>query len=440
MLLEFSVANFQSFRDKQRFSMLAAPKRSNDSGLDEANVFEVNGIRMLKTKGIYGQNASGKSSLIKAIYSLKLMVSNSVANEQLPARIWNDRFKLLLNWDDQPMFFEIVFMQNNTIYRYGFQLKNNIVDAEWLFRREDATEKKMFTRTQENGMAVTGEFHGASEFVNLLEPGSHEIFRKDSLFITGTALMGNVQAIEIRDAIRSITLMNGISDKWSQEATKNILLNAPDVDKQVLIELLQAAEIGTRNLSIESSQQGTDENEDTIDIKSASDKKIVTHKTRYDEEGNAVDFVEGFLNTWESAGTQKWLYTSTAIVGTLVYGRTLVIDEFDARFHPNLTLKIVNLFNNPRTNPHNAQLIFATHDTGLLRRAKLRRDQICFVDKDKYGVSTSKTLIEYKGVRKDESYEKEYLEGSYGAVAYLDDIDNIIADFLKRNDGLSETK
>lgn len=416
--------------------MQAAPKRSNDGGLDEANVFEVDGLRLLKTKGIYGQNASGKSSLIKAISALISMVGNSVANEDLPARIWNDRFKLLSNWDDQPMFFEIVFLRGVSIYRYGFQLKNSTVEAEWLFRRDNSIEKKMFTRTQENGMVITSEFHGASEFVNQSESGKHEIFRKDSLFITGAALMGNVQAMDVRDTIRLIALMNGISDKWSQNITKNVLQNGSEAEKKILIDLLQAAETGTKDLSLERKDDDDNDNNAT----KTSDKQIVTFKTRYDDEGNAVDSVEGHINIWESAGTQKWLYTSTAIVSALLYGRTLIIDEFDARLHPNLTLKIVNLFNNARTNPHNAQLIFATHDTGLLRRAKLRRDQICFVDKDKYGVSTSKTLIEYKGVRKDESYEKEYLEGSYGAVAYLDDIDNIIADFLKRNDGLPETK
>ena len=93
--------------------------------------------------------------------------------------------------------------------------------------------------------------------------------------------------------------------------------------------------------------------------------------------------------------------------------------------HPNLTLKIVSLFNNESTNPKNAQFIFATHDTGLLRRADLRRDQISLVNKDQYGISELSTLIEFKGVRKDSSYEKEYLNGTYSAVPFLDALDHI---------------
>ena len=84
-------------------------------------------------------------------------------------------------------------------------------------------------------------------------------------------------------------------------------------------------------------------------------------------------------------------------------------------------------------------MIFISHDAGLLRRAKLRRDQICIVNKSKFGFSTLKTLIEYKGVRKDASYEKEYLEGSYDGVPNLAELDWIITQNFREN-GLSTAK
>ena len=106
-------------------------------------------------------------------------------------------------------------------------------------------------------------------------------------------------------------------------------------------------------------------------------------------------------------------------------GNTLVIDEFDARLHPNLTKKIVQIFNSIRTNPKGAQLIFVTHDSNLLNANVLRRDQICFVDKDKLGVSSLRTLVEFKGVRNDASFEKAYLNGEYGAVPFLNRFEQI---------------
>jgi AAA15 family ATPase/GTPase len=100
-------------------------------------------------------------------------------------------------------------------------------------------------------------------------------------------------------------------------------------------------------------------------------------------------------------------------------------------------LKLVELFQEEKTNPHQAQLIFITHDSGLLRRADLRRDQICFVNKDRYGVSSAVNLVEFKGVRKDASYDKEYLNGTYTGIPYLDRIGQVVV-ASNENDGLQE--
>lgn len=430
MLIEFSVANYKSFRDLQRFTMLAAPKRANDGGLEESNVFESNGLRALKTKSIYGLNASGKSNIISAFSAFSSMALRSVADEELSKKIWTHRFLLQSDWDDQPMFFQLIYTQNDTVYRYGFQIKKGVVDSEWLSLIGDK-EVTLFNRNQEEGIKMDDSFKGAGDFLHLAESGDHEIFRKDALLLTGAALMGNKKAIEVRDGIRNIIIMNGIYDKRAHDGLLDHLQVNNEQDKAILTELMKAAETGAQDLIIE---LDGDFNEQEKNLNASSKYRIISTKARFDDEGRKIDNVNGYFNEWESAGTQKWLYTSFAMLEALSNGSTLLVDEFDAKFHPNLTLKIVQLFNQTNTNPKNAQLIFATHDTGLLRRANLRRDQICLVDKNKFGISSIKTLIQFKGVRKDASYEKEYLEGSYGAVAYLDEIDNIIADFLTTED------
>ena len=430
MLIEFSVANYKSFRDLQRFTMLAAPKRANDGGLEESNVFESNGLRALKTKGIYGLNASGKSNILSAFSAFSAMALRSVADEEICKKIWTHRFLLQSDWDEQPMFFQLIFTQKDKVYRYGFQIKKGIVASEWLSLMGDK-EVAIFNRSQEEGIKMDESFKGAGDFIHLAASGNHEIFRKDALFLTGAALMGNQQAIEVRDGIRNIILLNGIYDKRAHDGLIGHLQRGNEHDKEILTELMKAAETGAQDLIIEIND---DFNEQENNPKESSKYRIISTKARFDDEGRKIDHVNGYFKELESAGTQKWLYTSFAMLVALSNGSTLLIDEFDAKFHPNLTLKIVQLFNQPNTNPKNAQLIFATHDTGLLRRANLRRDQICLVDKNKFGVSSIKNLIQFKGVRKDASYEKEYLEGSYGAVAYLDDIDNIIADFLTTED------
>ena len=103
---------------------------------------------------------------------------------------------------------------------------------------------------------------------------------------------------------------------------------------------------------------------------------------------------------------------------------TLIIDEFDSRFHPLLTKKIVELFNSESNK--NSQLIFTTHDTNLLSSEILRRDQIDFVEKDKYGASHLYTLVEIKGVRNNASFEKDYIQGKYGAIPFLGNFSSLL--------------
>ena len=92
---------------------------------------------------------------------------------------------------------------------------------------------------------------------------------------------------------------------------------------------------------------------------------------------------------------------------------------FDARLHPLLTRKLVKMFNSPVSNKKNAQLVFVTHDTNLLDNSLLRRDQIYFTEKNKCSETVLYSLVDFKGVRNDASYEKDYIKGKYGAIPFL---------------------
>ena len=145
--------------------------------------------------------------------------------------------------------------------------------------------------------------------------------------------------------------------------------------------------------------------------------------------GNAVlDF------NLESKGTQKLFSLLGPLLDTLEKGRILVIDELDSRLHPLLTMELVKLFHS-KFNKKNAQLIFASHDTNLLRKDIFRRDQIWFAEKDEFGASDIYSLVEYKinqatAVRNDASFEKDYLLGKYGGVPFFGDIQNFLNEFI----------
>ena len=121
-------------------------------------------------------------------------------------------------------------------------------------------------------------------------------------------------------------------------------------------------------------------------------------------------------------GDAQALSLSAAVAGGLACGSAFVADEFDARLHPIMTRKLVELFNSRRTNPRGAQLIFTTQDTNLLDNRLFRRDQIWFTEKDRFGATHLYSLAEFKGVRNDASFEKDYVRGRYGAIPFLGDL------------------
>lgn len=442
MFIEFQVGNFRSFRDIQKFTMQAAPLRTNDSGDEEGNVFTNSDFRLLKSKAIYGSNASGKSNLVDAFSDFHRMVDKSVVQEEMPKFVWGNTFKLISDWEKQPIFFQYIFLSAGVVYRYGFQILNDKITYEWLFEGESDSEKEYFMRTPE-GLNINKEnFTGTNEFFEQSKKSVNELYRSDSLFLTAAAINSNILAIKLRDEIRYVAIIDGMKDEAAINFGMHILLSGTDEEKIAIKELLKAADTGIEDLELIDEMNFDFDNHPTSSVKPPQSldniwvKKASTlfsSHVRFNENGKKIDTITVPFGKWESSGTAKFFSLSAVILDTLRKKRILIVDEFDAKLHPNLTLKIIELFNSPKTNPYNAQIIFVTHDTGLLRRAELRRDQICIVNKDKYGISTLSTLIEFKGVRKDASYEKEYLNGNYEGVPYLGEMDNIVTQNFENN-------
>jgi AAA15 family ATPase/GTPase len=136
------------------------------------------------------------------------------------------------------------------------------------------------------------------------------------------------------------------------------------------------------------------------------------------------------LSKNESSGTNKIFDLAGYIVLALKFGSLVLIDELDSKLHPILTQEIIKLFNNPETNPKNAQLIFTTHDTNLLGANLFRRDQVWFTEKDDFEATDLYSLLEFKDedgktIRKDRSFEKDYIRGRYGAIPYITNFQEI---------------
>ncbi|MBL0336735.1 MAG: ATP-binding protein [Chitinophagaceae bacterium] len=157
-----------------------------------------------------------------------------------------------------------------------------------------------------------------------------------------------------------------------------------------------------------------------IQAKQPKRDQLITYHRKYDENNLFIDSVPFNFDNQESEGTKKLLYLLGPWYDTLKNGKILVIDELDSRLHSNLTLKLVDFFH--KFNKNNAQLIFAVHEISILNRDTFRRDQIWFVEKNQFGSSELFSLADFKSekVRKKSAFDKNYIDGKYGAVPYFE--------------------
>ena len=154
------------------------------------------------------------------------------------------------------------------------------------------------------------------------------------------------------------------------------------------------------------------------------DNRIVSDHKQYDDEGREVNNVSFAFSSNESEGTIKYFSLAYPIINALDNGKRIVIDELDSKLHPLLVKRIVALFNNAKTNPKCAQLLFTAHDTFLLSAGLFRRDQVWFTQKDSFSATELFSLAEYK-VRSTSPFERDYLQGKYGATPIIGDIEKI---------------
>ena len=206
------------------------------------------------------------------------------------------------------------------------------------------------------------------------------------------------------------------------------------------MEFLNFADLGIMDISKKEVEASFDDSDKVPqDIKKMilddiQSQTLLTKHQVYDAEHTPVDSRDFLMRKDESHGTQKFFYLTGPILESLMNGHTLIVDELDSRLHPNLVTRLISLFNSKETNPNNAQLIFNTHNSNLLDSKLLRRDQVWFVDKNMYGESKLYSLSDIKGIRKDEQFEQNYIDGIYGGVPYLDDFINVKIDKTQKHE------
>ena len=214
MLIQFSVENFRSFKELQTLTMVAANIRSRPGYVDEQNVASVGKYKLLKSKAIFGANASGKSNLARAFFAFTTLLRLPVRKEN-PLPTFVERFLLSTTTDDKPTYFQIMLLHKDVMYRYGFEVKDGHIHAEWLFATPKRQEVMCFLR---EGMEIEVNPRMLKEkevkvAQRLAEKGGeNDIIRPHSLFLKGLAGLGVALATELVQAVLNIRVMSGLND------------------------------------------------------------------------------------------------------------------------------------------------------------------------------------------------------------------------------------
>lgn len=432
MLIEFSVGNYRSFKDKVTFSMVAANIVAKEKQVDDNNVFSVDDdLKLLKSAAIYGANASGKSNLAKAISFMKWFMINSSKETQSTEKIRVEPFRLSTETEAQPSLFEIVFILDDKKYRYGFEANQERVVAEWLFYVPKSRETRLFERVHDghsDKISLSKTFKGE---------GIHPKTRRNALFLSVAAQFNVEIAEKILDWLtKKLQIISGLDDREYLRYTINFL-EENNYYQEEIIQLIKKLDLGISDIKIDKVGKTSEDSPINVLEKLVfilrggvptdldSFIKIIHHKL--DNQGNYVAIEAFDLDIQESEGTQKIVAIAGLLLDTLKNGNVLIFDEFDARLHPLISKAIVDLFNSQETNFNHAQLIFMTHDTNLLSNKLFRRDQIWFTEKNKYGATDLYSLVEYK-IRNDASFESDYIKGRYGAIPFIGDLSQIIGE------------
>lgn len=401
-LLQFTIGNYLSFCEKRTFSMEASSIK--DAPL--TNVFIQNRHKILRSAAIYGANSSGKSNFISALGTMGQMVLDSVKlndNDEL----MYDPFLLSDETKTKPTHFEIVYLQDNERIRYGFEYTLNHIVGEWLFiKRGNKPEEALFLRTEE-GIGIADTFNEGA--------GLEEKTNDNRLFLSLVAQLGGSTSKQVIEWFKSgYNVISGLSSRGYNGFTKLMFLKQ-EKGWEEACQLFENLQLGFQNIF-------ADEHE-VNDTGKKSIEMLTAHKI-YNRRGDAVGEEIFNLKERESAGTNKLFDLAGPVFDTLLNGKTLVVDELDAKMHPLISQYIIKLFNNPATNPNNAQLVFTTHDTHLLSANLLRRDQIWFTEKDKQEKTDLYSIMDIvlpdgSKPRNDSNFEKSYIAGRYGAIPYI---------------------
>ncbi|HEV2595760.1 MAG TPA: ATP-binding protein [Sphingomicrobium sp.] len=413
MLIEFSLSNYGSFAAEQTLSLIASKLKDQTPGR-VLRVDPPHNLEVLNSAIILGKNGSGKSTLVGAMSWVRRFVRTSSSSSQEGEEIPFTPNLLDSSLKGRDTHVRVLFSVNDKIFQYQFSFNRQRITGESLsaadrtvrFRR--IYERLLDPDSEEEEYSFSDDLKGEKALWR-------SSTRQNALFLS-TAVQLNAEALRepfewLTKYLRAIDAANiSYADYTAGQCLD-------EEHKKRILKFLKRLDIDIEDIVVEEEDvseellRGTFTPEFIQNMPTSRKKRRRVKFIHHDTDGLPVplDLSD------ESSGTNALFGLAGPIFDTLANGYCLIIDEINTSLHPLILKTLVEAFSDPQLNKRRAQLIFTSHDTSLLRDSYFRRDQIWFVEKDRFGRSELVPLSDYSP-RKGEALEKGYLGGRYGGV------------------------
>jgi hypothetical protein len=373
---------------------------------------------VLKSAVVYGANGAGKSNFIDAISFVKFLVTQSINNQpgqgirQTPHKL--DGF-------EKESTYRIQFITKGIRYVFGFSIKNMIVAEEYLYYFPNRRQTRIFERKGDD-LTAGSKFRGKFSTCK-------DVLKPNRLMLSCAANFSTVK--ETEDAFHFfldelVIYVPDNQDNWMNYSLYQ--MNTNEKMKKAVLKSLSDLGTGIRDVQVTIDQKELESSQLPPFLSDEFKNMLLQQKVDAISAKVVYDGFETDLMTEESTGVRKLFGMLCPLLDIMMNGKVLLCDELESSLHESLVYGLVKLFVNVKTEKF-AQLIFTTHETGLLNLDLFRRDQIWFAEMKSSDRSTDLfSLAEIKNVRKEDNFGKGYITGKYGAIPMLNlDFANVVS-------------
>lgn len=426
MLVEFSITNFRSIKERQTLTMQAETTKSKrDTNTFDVELATGEKITLVKSAVVFGSNASGKSNVIRAFYNFKRFVSGSADYKAEQDIEWYDPFLFDTDTEKKPTKFEITFIGKDLIkYEYSVELNKHKIFHEELNYFPKKIKNNLFKRVVNDDVIHAGKL-GADVIGNEITLFRNQLilskFGKDK----PDKILTDVYLYFTDFSVWNATNQPNI--KYLREAIVTSIVDSKDVAfLNKLSRLVKVADTKLNEIVLpdvhKRTSASTSDSSEPDQVKLKQYPVFGSHDVY--NNGQIVSKYELPFEQ-ESAGTKILLALGGIILSAIQNGRLIVFDELDTSLHPRLSRFLVRLFNNEKFNTRNAQIVFTSHEANLLDKDMFRTDQIWFTAKNEKGITELYSAQDFDGIREDMPFDKWYLAGKFGAVPNIHEMEFI---------------